>query len=41
MAAKYNHNSFIKNTSLIDGIFLDVNVLPQIYETMSDETYII
>jgi hypothetical protein len=41
MAAQYNHNSFIKNTSLIDGIFLDINTLPRIYETLSDESYII
>ena len=39
--ARYNPKSFIKNTGLVDGIFLDVNKLPQIYETVSDESYII
>ena len=37
----FRKDSFIKNTQILDGVFLDINKLPQIGVTLSDEQYTI
>lgn len=39
--AKFRKDSFIKNQQTIDGVFLDINKLPNIRVTLSDEQYVI
>ncbi len=39
--AKFRKDSFIKNTQVLDGVFLDINKLPNIAVTLSDESYAI
>ena len=39
--AKFRKDSFIKNQQVIDGVFLDINKLPNIRVTLSDEQYVI
>jgi len=39
--AKFRKDSFIKNQQVIDGVFLDINKLPSIRVTLSDEQYVI
>ena len=39
MAAKFRKDSFIKNNQILDGIFLDINKLPSVKVTLSDEEY--
>lgn len=34
-------DSFIKNNQILDGVFLDINKLPQVGVTLSDEEYTI
>jgi len=41
MSAKIRKDSFIKNNQILDGVFLDINKLPQIGVTLSDEQYTI
>ena len=37
----FRKDSFIKNRQILDGVFLDINKLPQIGVTLSDEEYTI
>lgn len=37
--SKFRKDSFIKNTQVLDGVFLDINKLPSIKVTLSDEEY--
>lgn len=39
--AKYNGQSFISRTNLIDSTFLDVNQLPRVPKSIYDEDFII
>lgn len=39
--AKYNQQSFISRTNLIDSTFLDVNQLPRVPKSIYDEDFII
>jgi len=39
MATKFRKDSFIKNNQILDGIFLDINKLPSVKVTLSDEEY--
>ena len=39
--AKFRKDSFIKNQQILDGVFLDINKLPNIKRTLSDEQYAI
>ena len=39
--AKIRKDSFIKNNQILDGVFLDINKLPSIKVTLSDEQYAI
>lgn len=39
MATKFRKDSFIKNQQILDGVFLDINKLPSIKRTLSDEQY--
>ncbi len=39
--AKFRKDSFIKNTQVLDGVFLDINKLPGVKVTLSDEEYAI
>ena len=41
MSAKIRKDSFIKNNQILDGVFLDINKLPSIKVTLSDEQYTI
>lgn len=41
MRARYQPQSFIKNTELIDERFLDINILPRVAPTFNDEEYVI
>ena len=41
MPAKFRKDSFIKNNQILDGVFLDINKLPSIKVTLSDEQYTI
>lgn len=41
MSAKIRKDSFIKNTQILDGVFLDINKLPQVAVTINDEEYTI
>lgn len=41
MPAKFRKDSFIKNNQILDGVFLDINKLPNIKVTLSDEQYTI
>jgi hypothetical protein len=41
MSAKIRKDSFIKNNQILDGVFLDINKLPSISVTLSDEQYTI
>jgi len=41
MSAKIRKDSFIKNNQILDGVFLDINKLPSIKRTLSDEQYTI
>lgn len=41
MVAKFRKDSFIKNHQILDGVFLDINKLPSIKVTLSDEEYAI
>lgn len=41
MTVRYRADSFIKNTDLVDGRFLDVNRLPTFRVSVTDETYVI
>jgi len=41
MPAKFRKDSFIKNNQILDGVFLDINKLPSIKVTLSDEEYAI
>lgn len=37
--SNFRKDSFIKNTQVLDGVFLDINKLPSIKVTLSDEEY--
>lgn len=37
----FRKDSFIKNQQILDGVFLDINKLPDIKVTLSDEEYVI
>ena len=39
--AKYNRNSFIRGPKLFQGMFLDMNDLPSLPSSISDEVYTI
>lgn len=39
--AKFRKDSFIKNTQVLDGVFLDINKLPNVGVTLNDESYAI
>lgn len=39
--AKYNQQSFISRTNLIDSTFLDVNKLPRVPKSIYDEDFVI
>ena len=39
MSTKFRKDSFIKNNQILDGVFLDINKLPSIRVTLSDEQY--
>ena len=41
MSTKFRKDSFIKNQQILDGVFLDINKLPSIRVTLSDEQYTI
>jgi hypothetical protein len=41
MARNYRLDSFIRNPPLIDGVFLDINTLPNIPPSPNDEQYVI
>lgn len=41
MASRYRSDSFIRNTALIDGTFLDINQLPSISASDQDQQYVI
>jgi hypothetical protein len=41
MPTKFRKDSFIKNTQILDGVFLDINKLPKISVTLNDEEYAI
>ena len=41
MSTKFRKDSFIKNNQILDGVFLDINKLPSIRVTLSDEQYTI
>ena len=39
--SKIRKDSFLKNNQVLDGVFLDINKLPSIKVTLSDEQYAI
>ncbi len=39
--SKIRKDSFIKNNQVLDGVFLDINKLPGLKVTLSDEQYVI